>query len=131
MFVVIPLVHRTTWEELKGFAKAVALAIARAEPKRYIATANRAKREGKLFIDHLRNSRGATSVAAYSTRARYGAPVSTPLRRDELESVASTDAYTVANLLQRFDALAEDPWTDFFKVKQYITSKMGKALCAE
>jgi len=71
------------------------------------------KRVGRIFIDYLRNQRGATAVAAYSTRARPGAAVSAPLTWDELGSVVRADHFTVANMPTRLAALAGDPWDGF------------------
>ena len=84
LHVVVPLSRRNNWDEFKAFAKSVADAMTRDEPDRYIATMSKAKRRGKLFIDYLRNQRGATAIASYSTRRRRGAPVATPLAWDEL-----------------------------------------------
>jgi bifunctional non-homologous end joining protein LigD len=131
LHVVVPLARRATWDEFKNFAKAVAMDVARREPKRYVATVSKTKRAGKIFIDYLRNARGATSVAAYSTRALAGAPVSTPLTWDELDSVKGAAAFTMANLAQRLNALDDDPWVDFFDVRQSITAKMSEKLSAE
>jgi bifunctional non-homologous end joining protein LigD len=131
LHVVAPLVRLTTWDELKRFAKAVAVDIARTEPRRYIATMSKAKRKGKIFIDYLRNSRGATNVAAYCTRARVGAPVSTPLSWDELDSVKCADAYTLKNLPRRLNVLNDDPWAGFFTVRQSITTKMRAIISVE
>ena len=84
LHVVAPLVRRASWEELKALSKAFADALVREQPKRYIAQASKAKRAGKLYIDYLRNEKGATAIASYSTRARPGATVATPLTWDEL-----------------------------------------------
>lgn len=129
LHVVVPLVRRSTWDELMAFAKAVALDIARRDPEAYTAVLSKAKRKGKIFIDYLRNGRGATSVAAYSTRARAGAPISTPLRWDELDALRDAAAYTLTNLSQRLDSLHDDPWAGFFDVHQSITAGMRAQIC--
>jgi bifunctional non-homologous end joining protein LigD len=90
------------------------------DPALYIATASKAKRNNKIFIDYLRNSRGATSVASYSTRARAGAPVAMPLRWEELGKLKSPDQYTVENSLRRLSTLKTDPWDGFFTIKQTL-----------
>ena len=82
--MVVPLVRRASWEDLKALSKAFADALVREQPKRYIAQASKAKRAGKIYIDYLRNEKGATAIASYSTRARPGATVATPLTWDEL-----------------------------------------------
>ena len=74
----------------------------------------------KIFIDYLRNARGATAVAAYSTRARLHAPVSTPLFWEEVTPKIHADTYNINNLIQRLKQLKTDPWADFFKLKQKI-----------
>ncbi len=84
LHVVTPLTPKADWETVKSFSKAVAERIVRESPEEYIATMSKEKRKGKIFIDYLRNGRGATSIAAYSTRGRLGAPVSTPVSWDEL-----------------------------------------------
>ena len=112
------------WDEVKSFTKAIADGIVREDPCRYIATMSKAKRAGKIFVDYLRNGRGATAVAPYSTRARHGAPVATPIRWDELTPDMRPDKYTVQNLPQRLNALKTDPWEDFFKIRQTVTAAM-------
>jgi bifunctional non-homologous end joining protein LigD len=131
LHVVVRVTRRIAWDDLKSFAKAVAVDAARREPKRYIATMSKAKRAGKIFIAYLRNACGATSVAAYSTRARVGAPVSTPLNWDELNDVKGADAYTLANLPQRSASLRHDPWTEILHVRQSITVAMRNEIGAE
>jgi len=90
-----------------------------------------AKREGRIFVDYLRNASEATAVAAYSTRARPHAPVSTPLHWDELDdSALRSDRYTVLNLRQRLQNLKQDPWADYFKLKQEISDAMRRSFKA-
>ena len=83
-----------------------------------------ARRGGRIFIDYLRNGRGATAVAAYSTRARAGATVSTPLSWAEVEGGIRSDHFTVRNLPQRLRSLRADPWAEIAKVKQKVTASM-------
>jgi bifunctional non-homologous end joining protein LigD len=117
LHVVVPLARRNTWEEAKAFAKAVA-------DNLYIATMSKAKRVGKVFVDYLRNQRGATAIASYSTRARSGAPVATPLAWDELSARIKPDTFHVKNVPKRLAGLKEDPWKGFFVVRQSITKKV-------
>ncbi len=126
LHIVVPLDRRSGWEEMKSFSKAVADGVVKLEPGKYIATASKAKRKGKIFIDYLRNNRDATTVAAYSTRARKGAPVSTPITWDELSPDLTPNKYNVGNLRARLSSLKEDPWKDFFTTRQSITAAMKK-----
>jgi len=126
MHVVAPLVRRTSWDDLKAFAKAVAERLEADSPKRYVAIMTKARRTGRVFVDYLRNGEGATAVGAYSTRAREGAPVSTPLRWDEVTPRLDPKTFTVARMAAR---LAEpDPWEGFFELHQSITQEMVKKL---
>lgn len=120
LHLVVPIQRRTGWEEAKAFARAVALALVRARPDRFVAKMSRVKRQGRIFIDYLRNDRGATTVAPYSTRAGTGAPVSTPIRWDELDKRLTPDRYRIDNLPKRLAALKKDPWKDFFVIRQAI-----------
>ncbi len=128
LHVVVPLTRRADWEEVRTFSRAVAEEIARREPQRYVTTMSKAKRKGKIFIDFFRNTRGATSIAPYSTRARTGAPVSTPLHWDELTPELGPADFTVHNLPARLAQLRRDPWEDFFAIRQSITKKIRSRL---
>ncbi len=119
LHVILPI-KPTPWEEAKDFTHAVALMMEQDEPDRYIATSTKAKRKGRIFVDYLRNSREATAVAPYSTRARPGAAVSTPIDWSELGSLKSADQYTVKNLVQRLARLRKDPWANIGRVKQSL-----------
>jgi bifunctional non-homologous end joining protein LigD len=127
LHVVVPLARRNSWDELKQFAKAVADTMTRDSPDRYIATMSKAKRRGKVFIDYLRNQRGATAIASYSTRARAGAPVAAPLAWDELTARIKPNKYDIRNLPKRLDKLVRDPWESFFSPRQSLTRKMQAA----
>jgi bifunctional non-homologous end joining protein LigD len=127
LHIVVPLGRRNTWEEFKAFAKSVADAMTRDEPNRYIATLSKAKRKGKIFVDYLRNQRGATAVASYSTRARKGAPVAVPIAWDELSTRTKPNMFNVSNLPKRLKKLKNDPWADFFKTRQSITREIQSA----
>ncbi len=127
LHVVLPIDRRTPWDEAKAFTRAAAETLVRAAPDRFVATASKAKRKGKIFIDYLRNSRGATSVAAYSTRAREGAPVSMPISWDEVDD-ADPAGWTITNTRQRLAAQAEDPWAGIHDVRQSITKQRREKL---
>jgi bifunctional non-homologous end joining protein LigD len=127
LHVVVPLAGRATWDQARAFTRGVAEALMRLHPGEYLVKASKEARKGKIFIDWLRNSRGATAVAAYSTRAREGAPVSTPLGWHELPGLSGANAYTVMNLPERL-ASGVDPWKDFRSAKQGLTAAMIKKL---
>ncbi|MDY6813549.1 MAG: non-homologous end-joining DNA ligase, partial [Pseudomonadota bacterium] len=128
LHVVVPLTRRASWDEVKTFARALAGRLNAAAPARYTDSIRKAQRQGRIFIDYLRNGRGATAVAAYTTRARTGAPVATPLRWDELGRLRSGAQYDVGNLRRRLAALREDPWEGFFRQRQSITQAARRAV---
>ncbi|WP_437726334.1 non-homologous end-joining DNA ligase [Sorangium sp. So ce861] len=126
--IVVPLTPSSGWDECLAFTKALAGDIARRDPKGYTIAVSKAQRKGKIFIDYLRNTRGATSVAAYSTRARPGAPVSAPLSWDELGPEVRSDRFTLRSLPERLASLRRDPWAGYGEVRQKITAAMRRAL---
>lgn len=115
LHVVAPLEPSAKWDEVKAFAKGIADAMASDSPERFVATVTKSKRKGKILVDYLRNGRGATAVAAYSTRARPGAAVSMPLEWDELSPAIGPAYFTVTNAVPRLAALKTDPWADFWR----------------
>jgi len=124
LHVVVPLARRHDWDEVKAFSRAVAMRIAAAEPRLYLATASKALRRGRIFLDYLRNGRGATAVAPYSTRARPGAPVSTPIEWSELEGRLRSDTFRVGNLEERLRRQRRDPWRDFAGLGQRLSARL-------
>ena len=127
LHVVAPLARRHSFDEVKSFAKAIAEAVAREHPRDFVASMSKARRRGRIYIDYLRNGRGATAIAPYSTRARAGATVSVPLRWDELDDLPRPDYYNIESVLERLDAIAADPWADFLTLNQSITKAMKAA----
>lgn len=123
LHVVLPLGPRQSWTVLKEFSRAIALEMVRRSPREFTADPLKAARPGKIFVDYLRNSRGATAVAAYSTRARAGAPVSTPVAWSELDAGLPSDHYTIESLPRRLDRLKRDPWGGFSELRQGIPRK--------
>jgi bifunctional non-homologous end joining protein LigD len=119
LHVVLPIAG-ADWESTKSFAQAVALAMTADAPDRYVAKITKSLRTGKIFVDYLRNSLEQTSVAAYSTRARAGAPVSVPVTWEELGRTKGGNQYTVLNLGKRLGGLKQDPWRDIGRVKQKL-----------
>lgn len=128
LHIVVPIQRRADWDDAKAFCRAVADFLVAAAPDRYIATMSKAARKGKIFVDYLRNDRGATSIAPYSTRAKPQATVSVPIAWDELNSQLRSDSFTVSNLPARLARLKKDPWADLSKTRQSITATMLRHL---
>ncbi|WP_101676088.1 DNA ligase D [Alloalcanivorax mobilis] len=126
--LVVPLRRHADWEEVKAFARAVCEQHARSAPALLTTNMSKARRRGKIFLDYLRNSRGATAIASYSVRARPGAPVAVPLRWDELSEAMAPDRYSVDNLSRRLAALRRDPWAELERTHQRLTVAMKRQL---
>lgn len=129
LHLVIPLARRDGWDSVKAFAKAIAQFMTQQLPERFTATSGPKNRVGKIFIDYLRNARGASTVAAYSVRARPGLPVSVPVSREELKGLRGAQQWTVANLQERLQRLKSDPWAGYAN-RQKISKKMWDKLGA-
>jgi bifunctional non-homologous end joining protein LigD len=125
LHVVLPI-RPTPWEEAKNFCRRIAEQMSADTPTRFTATVKKSARRNRIFIDYLRNSREATAVAAYSTRARPGAPVSVPIAWEELKTLKSASQYTVLNLPQRLSRLRADPWKGIGKLKQVLPDAQRK-----
>ena len=127
LHVVVPLRPSADWDALRALGEGIGAELVRRAPDRYTINPLKAARRGRIFIDYLRNVRGATSVAAYSPRARADAPVSTPLGWSELAGGVTPGDFTVQTVPRRL-AARKDPWADFFSVDQAITARTAKAL---
>ncbi|MPQ85833.1 DNA ligase D [Pseudomonas sp. MAFF 730085] len=130
LHLIVPLARRDDWGTVKAFAKAIAQFMTQQLPERFTATSGPKNRIGKIFIDYLRNARGASTVAAYSVRARPGLPVSVPVSREELKGLRGAQQWTVANLHERLAHLKEDPWAGYAN-RQKISKKMWDKLGAK
>ncbi|MCL2253916.1 MAG: DNA ligase D, partial [Lachnospiraceae bacterium] len=113
--IVVPLKPTASWEVVRDFCKSVVDVMEKKWPDRYTSNSRKVNRKGKIFIDWLRNTRGATSIAPYSLRARQGAKVSMPISWDELSKIApdGIDMYTALRRIK-----TKDPWHDFFRNEQ-------------
>lgn len=120
LHVVVPLKPKADWAQAKDFCESFAQAMAEHAPDRYVATMSKAKRNGVIFIDWLRNARGATSVCSWSLRARPSAGVAVPLRWEELGRVTAADAFSLPKALQRAQKLKQDPWSGIDQIKQTL-----------
>jgi bifunctional non-homologous end joining protein LigD len=113
LHVVVPLTPEAEWPQVKDFAMRFCIALATAEPDRFTANLAKAARKGRMFLDYLRNQRGATAIMPYSTRARPGAPVSAPITWDELEDYQSGGHFTLRDadqLVERASSRALQGW---------------------
>jgi bifunctional non-homologous end joining protein LigD len=124
LHVVVPIVPEHDWDVVKEWSRSVAEHMAQVLPDYFTAKMAKAARNGKIFIDYLRNAAGATTVAAYSPRARPGAPVSVPLTWEELSGKSRADGFTVATVPKRLASLKRDPWRDYAGTKQRLTKKI-------
>ncbi|ORL62962.1 DNA ligase D [Pseudomonas putida] len=125
--LVVPLTRRAGWDEVKDFSHAIVNYLAGLFPDRLSAVSGPKNRVGRIFIDYLRNGKGATTVSAYSLRAREGLPVSVPIWREELTQLKGANQWHIGNLAERL-AEVEDPWADLAKTRQSITARMRKQM---
>ena len=123
LHLVVPLEPRADWDRAKEFARTVAERAAREQPERLTANMAKSRRHGRIFIDYLRNGRGATAICSYSTRARAGAPVAVPIGWDELDPASRSDRYGIDTVKRRLAALRKDPWADFDRARRPITDE--------
>jgi bifunctional non-homologous end joining protein LigD len=126
LHIVVPLKPERPWDEVKAFSKTIAGHLAYALPDRFTSNMAMNRRGGKIFIDYLRNGRGATAVAAFSTRAKPEATVSMPIFWEELDKGVRADTFNVRNVRERLNGLKNDPWKDYWNLKQEITDEMLK-----
>ncbi len=126
LHVVAPVKPKAEWPDVKAAMKALADGMAADEPDSYVSTITKSKRTGKILIDYLRNGRGATAVAPYSTRARAGAPVSMPIAWEELGEAIGPSHFTVINAAARIAQIDADPWADFRKAQAPIEFAAAK-----
>jgi bifunctional non-homologous end joining protein LigD len=130
LHVIAPLRPGASWEESFEFSRGLSEQIERADPKHFTTVMPKAARKGKILIDFLRNKRGNTSVAPYSTRAKPAAPLSLPIIWEELTPALRPDQFTLANIHARLARLKKDPWAEYSKVKQRLTAAARKAVAS-
>jgi bifunctional non-homologous end joining protein LigD len=116
--VIVPLSRGHGWEAHRNFAEALARVMAQEEPERFVANMSKAKRRGKIFVDYLRNQRGATAISPFSTRARPGAHVAMPVSWQKLKQLDT--AHPVAVGEAKAFLGRSDPWAGYFKLKQKL-----------
>lgn len=124
LHVVVPIARRMDYDTVKRLSRGIVQHLAKTVPSRFVAKSGPANRKGRLFVDYLRNGEGATTVAAFSARARPGLGVSMPLPWDALETLERADQFTVANTRDHLSFMKEDPWADYWKNRQTVTVAM-------
>ena len=120
LHVVVPLEPHWDYDEVKDFSERLVQHMASTIPKLFVAKSGGRNRVGRIFIDYLRNGRGATTVAAFSARARPGLGVSVPVAWRELPKLVAADQWNIVNIHERLKKLRSDPWKDYRKVKQTL-----------
>ncbi|HEX8448871.1 MAG TPA: non-homologous end-joining DNA ligase [Allosphingosinicella sp.] len=120
LHVVVPVDATAPWKDVKSFAKGVSAQMAADSPDKYLTTAGKADRVGRIFIDYLRNDPTTTAVAPYSTRSRKGAPVAMPIRWDQVKAGLDPCDYTVETVPALVAKQRSDPWADMLEVRQEL-----------
>jgi bifunctional non-homologous end joining protein LigD len=120
LHVVVPLTPRDDWDDVKGFAEAMARVLAAENPGRYLAEMSKERRKGRIFVDYLRNGRGATAIAPFSSRARKGAPLAWPVAWPALSRLADAHPVSVATAAAALKREKADPWAGYFDVDQVL-----------
>lgn len=126
LHVVVPLDPPAPWAEVKQFAQGFAHALESLHPLEFVSVSSKARRVGRIYVDHLRNGRGATAVASYSLRGRPGAPVAMPISWAELGRVRSGAQFTIANAVARLKRQTRDPWEGIARVRQSLSAVLAK-----
>ncbi|SFN74103.1 bifunctional non-homologous end joining protein LigD [Nitrosospira briensis] len=125
LHVVVPLKRLRDWDTVKDFSQAIVVHLAKTIPQRFVAKSGPSNRRGKIFIDYLRNGLGATTICAWSARARPGLGVSVPLAWEELPGLTSAARWTASNIQDRLEK-GNSPWSDYEASRQSILSAMKK-----
>jgi bifunctional non-homologous end joining protein LigD len=128
LHVVVPVSRRQEWDEMKEFCRLVAAAIVRAAPEHYTANMSKSARVGKIYVDYLRNGRGASAIVPYSTRARSGAPVAMPVAWEELRRLEAANQFNIQNAVERLRRQKTDPWAEIVRVRQSVSVAARKKL---
>lgn len=123
LHVVVPIKRLHSWSAAKGFAQAIVQHLARTIPDRFVAKSGPRNRVGKIFVDYLRNGQGATTVCAWSARARPGMGISVPLAWDELAGLKRSDQWTVRNVHERL-AVGNAPWQGYASAAKSLKAAM-------
>jgi bifunctional non-homologous end joining protein LigD len=122
LHVVAPIRPEHEWPVIKEFAHNVVLGMERNNPRLYVTKMTKALRKNRIYLDYLRNDRGSTAIAPYSTRARSGAPVALPLEWKELDA-KTRPVFHVSDFDKWKKRLRQDPWSEMLKIKQKLSAK--------
>jgi len=128
LHLVMALAPKTTWPMLRGFAEAVAESAARDWPGVFTASPSKERRRGRIYLDWVRNTRGASAVASYSLRARPNFTVAAPIEWSELRGLSGPDAFDRKNMVKRLSSLAADPWDGLHSSATAISAKAQRAV---
>jgi bifunctional non-homologous end joining protein LigD len=123
--IVLPILPELRWDKAKAFCEGFARAMAQQHPKLFTAELPKAKRKLKIFLDYLRNGRGATAVCAYSLRARPRMPVAMPVEWEEITEDVPPDKFDLRQALEYLRNRARDPWKDFGSIRQSLRKAIG------
>jgi bifunctional non-homologous end joining protein LigD len=126
LHLVVALAGGQDWRLVKGFAEALSRSMASDAPGLFTAVSSKERRKGRIYLDYLRNGRGASAVASYSLRARPGFPVATPIAWNELRKLSGGAAFNRLNVHARLEGLAEDPWSELGSRAVKITPAMRR-----
>jgi len=124
LHVVVPIKPHDDWDTVKAFAQAAVQHLARVIPQRFTARMGAANRVGKLYVDYLRNTHGATTAAAYSARSRPGLGVSMPIAWDDLAALKRSDQWTVRTAREHLSFQSVDPWQSYWTCKQTLAAAL-------
>ena len=122
LHVVVPLARRRSWDECLAFVRGFAESLVRHDPQLFTTKFGKAGRERQILVDYLRNNRTNTSIAAFSTRARAGAPVSTPIAWTELTTTLDPASFTIETIPARLARQSKDPWAGYFRSRQNLSA---------
>lgn len=128
LHVLVPLRRRHEWDDVKDFTRALAVELSRRHPGRYVTKSTLSARKGKIYLDYLRNGRGATSISAFCIRAKPSAAISVPLGWDELTPELDPDSFLPSAVRRRLARLESDPWEGYWASSQSITRSVRDAL---
>jgi bifunctional non-homologous end joining protein LigD len=127
LHVVVPFRAEHSWDHVFEFSRSLAAAMADKQPDRYTIDFDRSKRGGRVLIDYKRNHRTSIAVAGFSMRAKPNGAMSVPVRWEELGRLGAGDVFTVENIRARLDRLRDDPWKEYWRVRQRLTRSASTA----